>query len=121
MPSPIETLIDQSAAVSHFAATSRYAGVPLGSILDADGREIRYVLRRFVPPSAIRPDDPQYVVTDGERVDHLARTLTGDPERFWEIADHNLARHPWELTDTPGQAIRYAGGRGPRSVAFYPI
>jgi hypothetical protein len=121
MPSPIETLIDQSAAVSHFGATSRYAGVPLGTLTTDDGHPIRYVLRRFVPPSPMRSDDPRHVVTDGERLDHLARTLTGDPERFWQLADHNLARHPWELTATPGQVIRHPGARGPRSIPFHPL
>ena len=122
MPTPIETLIDQSATISHFASNSRYAGLPLAALAGADGRQIVYVTRRFVPPTEAGPLDPIHVVTKGERPDHLAAEHLGDPERYWEICDLNLVRHPHELTSEPGAVVRLPGGGGAgQTEGFFPI
>lgn len=121
MPSPIETLIDQSAQTSRFASNSRYQAIPLGTVTTADGREIRYVLRRFIPPSPVSPEDPTHLVTEHERPDHLAHELIGDAERYWELCDHNLVRHPWELVAEPGGVVRYPGDGNVSSTGFYSL
>lgn len=106
MPTPIEILIDQSAQVGRFGSNSRYAGLPFATLVGPDGREVTYVTRRFVPAPATSPSDPVHVVTAGERPDHLAAEHLGDPERFWQLCDHNLTRKPWELTGEPGTFVR---------------
>lgn len=111
MATPIETLIDQSARVSRFASNSRYASLPFASLVGPDGREIAYVLRRFVPASPATPIDPVHAVTDGERPDHLAARHLGDPELYWQLCDHNLVRRPWELTAQPGTVVQLPGDR----------
>jgi len=110
MATPIEALIDQSAQISRFASNSRYSGVPFAILVDADGREVAYVTRRFVPPPSVDPMDPVHTVTDGERPDHLAAQHLGDPERYWQLCDHNLTRQPWELTAQAGALVRLPGG-----------
>ncbi len=110
MATPIETLIDQSAQVSRFSSNSRYSGMPFAILIGADGREIAYVVRRFVPAPGVDPMDPVHVVVEGERPDHLAAAHLGDPERYWQICDHNLARRPWELTAQAGALVRLPGG-----------
>jgi hypothetical protein len=119
MPTPIEHLIDQGATLSRFASNSRYANLPLASLQAADGREVVYVTRRFIAPSAMDPRDPTHSVTEGERPDHLAHMYLGDPERFWQLCDHNLTRKPWELTTEVGAIVRLPGGGG--SVNTHPF
>jgi hypothetical protein len=122
MPTPIETLIDQSATISHFASNSRYAGLPLAVLDGPDGRQIVYVTRRFVPLTESNPLDPVHVVTTGERPDHIASEHLGDPERYWEICDLNLVRRPHELTSEPGTVVRLPGGGGAgQTENFFPI
>jgi hypothetical protein len=122
MPTPIEALIDQSANISHFASNSRYAGLPLAVHDSAEGREIVYVTRRFVPPVETNPFDPVHIVTEGERPDHLAAQHLGDPERYWELCDRNLVRHPQELTSEAGAAAALPGGGAESQAgAFFPI
>lgn len=122
MPTPIETLIDQSAQTSRFAANSRYAGVPFATLAGPDGRGIPYVKRRFVPAPAADPADAVHVVTDGERPDHLAAAHLGDPELYWQLCDHNLARQPWSLTAQPGAHVRLPdGGAAATGATFLPL
>ncbi len=122
MPTPIETLIDQSATISHFASNSRYSGLPLATLEGPDGRQIVYVTRRFVPATESGPSDPIHVVTKGERPDHLAAQYLADPERYWEICDLNLVRHPNELTSEAGAVVRLPGGGGAaQTEGFFPI
>jgi hypothetical protein len=122
MPTPIETLIDQSATTSHFASNSRYAGLPLAALEGADGRQVVYVTRRFVSATESGPFDPVHVVTKGERPDHIAAEHLRDPERYWELCDLNLVRRPHELTSEPGAVVRLPGSGGAgQTEGFFPI
>lgn len=90
-----------------FESTSRYATLETATHVTADGRQITYVRRRFLP----RPDDlPLLVevsVTDGDRLDLIAARTLGDPQQFWRIGDANThAMNPFELLDEPGRTIR---------------
>lgn len=123
MPSHLESLLEQSADDSRFHATSRYHGAPILSATDAAGREVRYAARRFIP-EVDTADDLAHVVSAGERPDHLARQYLEDPERFWELCDHNLSLRPWTLTELPGDFVLVpadtaeAGGSG---AAFFSM
>lgn len=79
---------------------SRYAGVGTAIARGADGTEIPYLLRRFVPQSA---DVAELVRVDpargGTRVDLLAARLVGDPEQFWRLLDANDGMNPFDFVD----------------------
>lgn len=89
-----------------FPATSRYHGLGIRTFTTDDGKEIKYLARRFVP-------DPQrfetlrvHSVVQGDRLDNVTASYLGDPEQFWRIADANYAMNPHELTATAGRPIR---------------
>lgn len=87
-----------------FQPSSRYADLETKVFTDANGREIRYVTRRFLPEVkgfVIR----QHTVTENDRLDNLAARYLGDPEVFWQLADINNAVRAEELTDELGRRL----------------
>jgi hypothetical protein len=102
---------------SKFPSTSRYAGVEVATHIAADGTEITYLRRRFVPS----PDSfellQEHVVESGDRLDNLTALYLDDPEQFWRICDGNSATRPDELTEVVGRRLRITlpeGVKGPR-------
>jgi hypothetical protein len=93
-------------ATPAFPAPSRYAGVPVATVLARDGRPIAYLLRRFVPPPERFELLVEHVVADGERLDSIAAAYLGDPEQFWRICDANNAIEPEELIAEAGRVLR---------------
>jgi hypothetical protein len=81
-----------------FSASSRYHDIATGTTVRADGRAIRYVLRRFLPlapPSAVIA---LHTVVQGDRLDNVTARHLGDPELFWQVCDANGATIPAALT-----------------------
>lgn len=111
MTNPIEQLLLAGASGSRFPTNSRYHAVPTLEWTGADGRVHRYLRRRFVP----QPGDVSALtsarVFEGDRLDRLAATHLGDPERFWRIADANRAMRPGDLI-APGRVLRIPDGAG---------
>jgi hypothetical protein len=95
-----------------FGTTSRYVSLAVKTldVLDSDGqtRQIRYVERRFLPPSGSGPTVVEHMVIQGDRLDNITAKYLGDPTQFWRVADANEAMRPEELTDDIGQRIRIA-------------
>jgi hypothetical protein len=91
---------------SLFAANSRYIGIETGTLSAADGRNIAYVRRRFVPQPEQLAQLQQHSVMQGERLDIIAAQYLGDPELFWRIADANRAMRPEDLVATMGRILR---------------
>lgn len=87
-----------------FEPTSRYAGVPTAKTRLADGREVAYKRRRFLPPSESLPLLGEVQVRQEERVDQLTARTLRDPEQFWRLADANDAMDPAELEE-PGRRL----------------
>jgi hypothetical protein len=85
---------------------SRYATVDQATLVLPDGREIRYLRRRFVPHPELLATSDEYVVRLGDRLDRIAATTLGDPELFWRIADGNRATRPAKLVEEPGRRLR---------------
>lgn len=89
-----------------FPANSRYVNVDTKKLVLADGTEIVYLARRFVPS----PDGlallQWYQVTEGDRLDNIAARFLGDPEQFWRICDANAAMRPEALTEVVGLNLR---------------
>jgi hypothetical protein len=95
-----------------FSATSRYAGIEIAKYITAEGEEIPYVRRRFIPPAGSDSQIAEHVVTQGERLDNITATYLGDPEQFWRVCDANNAMQPEELTAEIGRRIKIALGQG---------
>lgn len=95
-----------------FSPGSRYYNLPTNSIPQAaaDGtmRQVRYVLRRFLPPADAARTLVQLTVTQGDRLDNIAARYIGDPTQSWRICDANNAMRPEELTEQVGRSIRIA-------------
>ena len=81
-----------------FDPGSRYANLETLTRKDLNGRDIRYVARRFLPMAAPGMVIREHVVTEGERLDHLSARYLGDPELFWQLADVNNVMRADELT-----------------------
>ena len=95
----LERLLGQSAGTPSalFPANSRYQTTPLGTLEEADGTKIAYLLRRFVPQPEAFAISGEVTVGEGDRLDNLTARLLGDPELFWRMCDANRALRPDEL------------------------
>jgi hypothetical protein len=87
---------------------SRYEKVPEHEIETTDGRTVRYKGIREIAPTPARMG---HELTQGERLDHVAHRYYRDAERFWRIADANLALWPDDLLE-PGRVIAVPPSRG---------
>jgi hypothetical protein len=85
-----------------FFRGSRYANVGEHEITDGKGRVIRYKRIRFIPEMGARFS---YIVTDGERLDHISQSFYQNPELFWRVCDANLALWPDDLIAEAGRTI----------------
>lgn len=91
-----------------FEPTSRYFDLETTTRVLPDGREVRYVRRRFLPPAAPGTVFSEHTVAEGERLDHITARYLGDPELFWQVADINNAMDPDELTAEIGRKLHVA-------------
>ncbi len=91
-----------------FDPDSRYDKLPTLVFITADGREIGYVTRRFLPRAESMQTLLELSVARGDRLDLIAARTLGDPLRFYQICDANEAMHPDELTEEPGRRLRIA-------------
>ncbi len=89
-----------------FDPTSRYYGLPTAELETRDGRTVRYVLRRFIPPPHRFELLREHTVVEGDRLDNVAAEHLGDPEQFWRLADANGAMQPDDLTREVGRRLR---------------
>ena len=85
-----------------FFRGSRYATVGDHEIVDSKGQAIRYKKTRFVPKTRAQAG---HVVSQGERLDHIAHRYYRDPERFWRVCYANCAMWPDDLVAEAGQTI----------------
>jgi hypothetical protein len=85
---------------------SRYAPIEQITLALPDGREIRYLRRRFLPLPERLALLAEVVVGVDDRLDRIAASQLGDPELSWRVADGNRALHPDELTERPGRRLR---------------
>ncbi len=89
-----------------FAFNSRYASTATATYTLADGTQVTYLLRRFVPPANQFALLVEHTVTGGERLDNIAAQFIGDPELYWRLCDGNEAMWPDDLTATAGRKLR---------------
>lgn len=88
-----------------FQPTSRYFSTETATYEGPDGRPIRYLRRRFLPPLDRFTLIQEHVVTEGDRLDNITARYLGDPEQFWRVCDANPIMRPEELEEI-GRHIR---------------
>lgn len=88
------------------APNSRYAGIDTATLTDADGRQVVYLRRRFLPRGSRMPVLAEVAARPGDRLDLVAARTLGSPELFWRICDANDVMSPDELTAVLGATIR---------------
>ncbi len=89
-----------------FESTSRYYHLETATYTTADGRELRYKRRRFLPRADSLPTLVEVTVTDGDRLDLIAARTISSGEQFWRICDAEDAMNPPELTGEAGRKLR---------------
>jgi nucleoid-associated protein YgaU len=104
---PVQAMLAQTSLQKNlFAATSRYFGIGTETLTKADGRNVIYLRRRFVPSPNSFQLLQLHTVVQGERLDNIAAKFLGDPELFWRIADANGAMKPEDLVSTVGKKLK---------------
>ncbi len=89
-----------------FTVNSRYHLVDTAKWRDANDQEVIFLRRRFIPLPKESLLEVEHVVTQDERLDHIAAKYLGDPEQFWNLCDANNAMRADELTNTIGRRLR---------------
>lgn len=89
-----------------FEHTSRYYALDIATFTMADGRLVKYVRRRLLPPARRLPLLGEVTLVDGDRLDTLAAKTLSDPEQYWRICDANGAMRPAEVIARPGAVVR---------------
>jgi hypothetical protein len=107
MIDPVQAFLEaNSLQVPVFPPTSRYHGLGMLVLAAADGRDIAYVKRRFVPPPERFALLQEHVVVEGDRIDNLAHRYLGDAQQYWRLCDANGAMRPDRLTEVAGVRLR---------------
>lgn len=90
--------------------TSRYAAGSQAPLLwvDAAGRQIRYLPRRFLPPVETFEALVEVRVQGGDRLDLVAARTLGSADAWWRVADANETLDPAALTAVPGARLTVA-------------
>jgi hypothetical protein len=89
-----------------FPPTSRYHSIETATLPTADGRQVVYLKRRFVPSPDRLALLQEHLVAQGDRLDNITARYYNDPLQFWRICDANTAMSPPELTATIGRRLR---------------
>jgi len=89
-----------------FEPSSRYYVRQTATYTTADGREVTYVRRRFLPQGDSLPLLVEVTVTDGDRLDLITARTLGDPEQFWRVCDANNAMNPVDVTAASGAILK---------------
>ena len=79
------------------STTSRYHGIETAKWRRDDGRDIVYLLRRFLPDPGSFDVLTEHAVAEGDRLDNITARYLVDPEQFWRICDASNAMNPQEL------------------------
>lgn len=88
-----------------FAPTSRYYNSASLNYQDAEGRNINYLERRFLPQPERFAVLQQHTVSQDERIDQIAAKYLSDPSAFWRILDANRAMRAEDATGEIGQKL----------------
>ena len=101
-----------------FAEDSRYSGAPMKTAFLADGREVRFVGRRFIPSPDQISISSVHTIRGGDRLDLLAAQYFGNPTQGWKLLDANLVRDPRDALEEVGVRIAVGEALGQGGVIF---
>jgi len=103
---PVQAILAQTALQrTLFDSGSRYHGINTATLQQPGQQPVVYLLRRFVPQPSSFQVLQEHTVVSGERPDHVAAQLLGDPTLFWRLCDANNIMRPEVLTAVPGSKI----------------
>jgi len=103
---PVQAILSQTALQrTLFDSGSRYYGINTATLQQPGQQPVVYLLRRFVPQPSSFQVLQEHTVVSGERPDHVAAQLLGDPTLFWRLCDANNIMRPEVLTAVPGSKI----------------
>jgi hypothetical protein len=103
---PLQTFLQANALTPPaFATTSRYYGITVSHFVQADGRTVAYVQRRFLPQPESFTVLQTVSIVAGDRLDNLAARYIGDPEQSWRLCDANGAMQPEALVLNVGGTL----------------
>ena len=103
---PVQLFLQANALVPPaFPSTSRYYGIATSQLVQADGRTVVYVQRRFLPPPESFALLQSVTIVAGDRLDNLAARYLGDPEQAWRLCDANRAMLPEGLVAELGSQL----------------
>jgi len=89
-----------------FPPASRYHAIGIATLVRADGSQVPYLRRRFVPAPEGFVLLHEYRVNEGDRPDLVAARELGDAEAYWRLCDANGVMRPDELTNSVGEVVR---------------
>jgi hypothetical protein len=103
---PVQAFLQaNSLTLPAFPPTSRYYGIGILQLVQADGRTVVFVQRRFLPPPENFAPLQTVTVVAGDRLDNLAGRHLGDPQQSWRLADANRAMQPEALVVNIGATL----------------
>jgi hypothetical protein len=103
---PVQAFLQANALTPPaFAPTSRYYGIATSQLVQADGRTVVYLQRRFLPPPENFGLLQIVSVVANDRLDNLAARYLGDPEQSWRLCDANRAMQPEALVVNVGAML----------------
>ena len=113
MTDPLKAFMQANAlTAAAFPPGSRYHGLDIAQLTRADGTQVSYVRRRFVPPPEEFATQRLHSVQLGDRLDNLAARHLGDAQQYWLLCDANVAMRPEQLLERPGETLRITLPRG---------
>lgn len=84
---------------------SRYHDLETAGYVFADGRQVTYRRRRFLPDATAMPTLTHVVVAAGDRLDLITAAALGDPEQYWRVCDANGVLRP-DVLESVGRRVR---------------
>lgn len=103
---PVQAFLQANALTPPaFAPTSRHHGIATSQLVQADGRTVVFVQRRFLPPPENFALLQTVGIVAGERLDNLAAQHIGNPEQSWRLCDANRVMQPEALVVNVGATL----------------
>lgn len=118
MTDSVQDMLQPAIKTYLYPPNSRYYGIDTATLETADGKDIVYLRRRFVPQPERFELLQEHTVVQGDRLDNISAHYLGDPLQFWRICDANRTMRPEELTENIGKKIRITMPEGMSGVKY---
>lgn len=88
-----------------YPPNSRYYGLPVRTVENADGTKTEFTGRRIIPARSRYRALAHHRTAGDERIDMIAAEGFGDPELYWRICDANGDADPATATTPAGRLV----------------